>query len=430
MRERSGVSVDRADEVAERIAAIADVLSEEFTPLSQALADRMATQIEQLGDDERLIQLLGASVAGNLETVLHMLQHGIDVDRVDVPSAAVEYARRLAQHGVAVDALIRAYRLGQDSFLQRAFEELAGADPALVAEVAQRLTAISFGYIDRVSQQVLTVYEDERERWLQNRNAVRAARIRELLDEDVDDIPAAEQTLGYRLRHQRHLGVVLWAVESGARVSQVATLERFSRSLAEQLGCPARPLFVPTDEAAGWAWLPLHRDQPEPTADLLTPAARACGDDAGHDVNVAAGCSGHDVDGFRRSHHQARQAQSVAVIAGGDAASVTMFGDVGPVALLCGDLPATRAWVLDTLGPLAIDDPQRARLRETLRVFLSVGGSYTAAAAALTLHKNSVQYRVRRAEQELGRQARDDGLAVELALKACHWLGDAVLRQA
>lgn len=424
MRERGGADAERPDDVAERIAAIADVLSEEFAPLAQALADRMATEIEQLGDDERLIQLLGASVAANVETVLHVFQHRIDVDRVEVPSAAVEYARRLAQHGVAVDALIRAYRLGQDSFLQRAFEELTGDDPLLTARVAQRLTAISFAYIDRVSQQVLTVYEDERERWLANRNAIRAARIRELLDESQLDVPAAEQTLGYRLQHQRHLGVVLWAVETGSPVSQIAVLERYSRTLADQLGCGARPLFVPTDEAAGWAWLPLDRDADEPTADSLAPAVRACGDD----INIAIGRPGQGVDGFRRTHQQARQAQAVAVIAGGDT-SLTLFRDVGPVAMLCADVPATRAWVRDTLGPLAVDDAPHARLRETLRVFLSGGGSYLAAASTLTLHKNTVQYRVRRAEQELGRSVRDDALAIELALQACHWLGDAVLQR-
>lgn len=146
------------------------------------------------------------------------------------------------------------------------------------------------------------------------------------------------------------------------------------------------------------------------------------------DINIAAGQPGHDVDGFRRTHQQARQAQDVAVI-GGHEPSVTLFRDVGPVAMLSSDLPATRAWVLDTLGGLTIDDAQHGRLRETLRVFLSVGCSYTAAAASLTLHKNTVQYRVRRAEEELGRSARDDALSVELALQACHWLGRAVLRQ-
>jgi DNA-binding PucR family transcriptional regulator len=45
------------------------------------------------------------------------------------------------------------------------------------------------------------------------------------------------------------------------------------------------------------------------------------------------------------------------------------------------------------------------------------------------MHKNSVKYRVEKAEQERGRPIRGDHLDVELALHACHWLGHAVLNR-
>jgi DNA-binding PucR family transcriptional regulator len=61
-------------------------------------------------------------------------------------------------------------------------------------------------------------------------------------------------------------------------------------------------------------------------------------------------------------------------------------------------------------------------------VFLQENGSYKATAERLTLHKNTVQYRVRKAEENLGRPLGDDRLDVELALRACQWLGVAVLR--
>src|SRR5450756_1270242 len=82
-----------------------------------------------------------------------------------------------------------------------------------------------------------------------------------------------------------------------------------------------------------------------------------------------------------------------------------------------------KEWVQTTLGSLAIDDENHERLRETLRVFLAVGSSYTAAATELTMHKNSVKYRVERASQERGRPIGHDRMDVELALAACHWLG-------
>jgi DNA-binding PucR family transcriptional regulator len=95
---------------------------------------------------------------------------------------------------------------------------------------------------------------------------------------------------------------------------------------------------------------------------------------------------------------------------------------------MCSDLDAVRAWVHHALGPMAIDDDTNARLRDTVRSFLSAGGSYTAAAQELMLHKNTVQYRIRKAEQARGRPLSDGRLDVEVALLAVHVLGSTVLQ--
>jgi DNA-binding PucR family transcriptional regulator len=44
------------------------------------------------------------------------------------------------------------------------------------------------------------------------------------------------------------------------------------------------------------------------------------------------------------------------------------------------------------------------------------------------MHKNTVQYRVRKAEEALGRPLSARRRDVELALLACEWLGASVLR--
>src|SRR4029077_4311622 len=80
--------------------------------------------------------------------------------------------------------------------------------------------------------------------------------------------------------------------------------------------------------------------------------------------------------------------------------------------------------------PLADEDDQHSVLRDTLRVFLQEGGGFKDTAERLTLHKNTVQYRVRKAEESLGRPVGEDRLNVGLALLACEWLGAAVLRPA
>jgi PucR C-terminal helix-turn-helix domain len=69
-----------------------------------------------------------------------------------------------------------------------------------------------------------------------------------------------------------------------------------------------------------------------------------------------------------------------------------------------------------------------ATLRDTLRVFLQESGSFVAAAERLTLHKNTVRYRIGKAEESLGHPVGEDRLHVELALLAAQWLGPAVLR--
>ena len=120
----------------------------------------------------------------------------------------------------------------------------------------------------------------------------------------------------------------------------------------------------------------------------------------------------------------------MALAAGPAGRLVTAFADIRPIALMAADLDAVRAWVLDTLGELAVDDEPRERLRTTLRVFLSTGGSYTATAERLTMHKNTVHYRVNRAEEIRGRPVGDDRLGVELALLACEQLGPGVLEHA
>jgi DNA-binding PucR family transcriptional regulator len=104
------------------------------------------------------------------------------------------------------------------------------------------------------------------------------------------------------------------------------------------------------------------------------------------------------------------------------------YAEVAPVAMMLGSADLLRAWVLSTLGQLATDDEHHARLRDTLLVFLDTGGSYKATAERLLLHKNSVQYRIRKAEETLGRPVGDSRHDLELALRASRWLGRSVLR--
>ena len=57
---------------------------------------------------------LAASAEANVETVFHALRYEIAIEKLEPPTAALEYARRMAQRGVSMNPLVRAYRLGHE----------------------------------------------------------------------------------------------------------------------------------------------------------------------------------------------------------------------------------------------------------------------------------------------------------------------------
>ncbi|WP_326949879.1 helix-turn-helix domain-containing protein [Amycolatopsis sp. NBC_01307] len=415
--------------VSERIRQVAASLADRAGDLTGELVQLYAAELPQLvHDDERMVSLLTASVYQNIETGLQILQHSIDPAHVEAPAAALEYARRLAQRGTPVFDLIRAYDVGQAAMLDFGFQECTRqvGDAELLGEMMRRLLKVVFGFVTRVTRQLIAVYQDERDRWLLNRSAARAAKVQDLLAEnrgplDAASVDAAEAVIGYRLRGT-HAGMILWHTAEASVGDVLSVLESVAAAVLGRVQDHGRPLFVPRDEASAWVWLPLG---PEVTI------GRALLDDvlatAGPGVRVTVGDPATGVDGFRDTHHQALRVHALALAAGEHCDRVLTFREVGTMALMTSDLNAARLWVTSTLGPLAADEENCGRLRETLHVFLASGGSYTAAAAELTMHKNSVQYRVRKAQELLPRELGTNRLDVELALSLCHRLGRAVL---
>jgi hypothetical protein len=395
-------------------------LTPRVAEMSADIYDLIVREIPQLRGDKRVLTLLEASVGENVATLLHVIQHGIELGNVHAPAAAEGYARRLAQHGVPVSALLRAYRIGSARFQDWCLEELGRStdNVSIVSAAALRIADITSAYIDKVSEELLSAYETEKEGWLRNRSVARTARVQALLRGERVDVASSEAILGYRLR-QYHVGVVCWSDKAASGGGALGGLEQAIVELARQAGLEGRPIFLPQDESSAWAWLPLGAK--DALADGCAPVAES-------GIRFALGSAGSGVSGFRRTHEQAVGAHAVALAAGESAQAMTSFADVAPLALMSGSTELTRAWVIETLGSLAGDDAQHAMLRETLRVFLQENSSFVATAERLTLHKNTVRYRIGKAEESLGRPVGEDRLQIELALLAARWLGSAVLR--
>src|SRR4029079_18214639 len=89
-------------DVSRYVAETAERMNKRLTELSSFIRAALEDEIPELRGDARLIDLLGASVEGNVDTLLHALRYDIAVERVEPPTAALEYARRLAPQRGAV----------------------------------------------------------------------------------------------------------------------------------------------------------------------------------------------------------------------------------------------------------------------------------------------------------------------------------------
>ncbi len=438
------------DLVGDVVVDVAANMERDLDANSAEVKELLESHFPEMRGDRHWADLLRASIASNVETVLHALRHGIPAGGISPPAAAAEFARRMAQHEVPVEVLVRSYRMGlaamQDGFLRRMTVLLTGpgapgdaaergrrAEPEVILAAVRHTLRLSYEYIDSITEQLTGIYCEERDRWHTGGNSLRVEQVRRVLDGDGERDAASY--LHYDL-DQAHIAAVLWLPEDADRAGGPGTLERAVRSLGGIVGAAGAPLAVTADELSVWAWYPLDQI----TGMLLDGGrVRAAWDRApdaagrsprpGPRVSVALGTVGQGIDGFRRSHEHAMLARSVAAMADRPAGRATGYDEPGlsAVAMLCTDLRATSSWVAETLGPLADDDESAARLRETIRMFYLHGASHKSAATALHLHANTVKYRIRRAEEMLGRPLQQNRSSIELAVLICYWLGSEVL---
>jgi hypothetical protein len=111
--------------VAELMADVAAAVSRRAAVVSADVYELILREIPELHDDQAVLALLSSSVHSNVGTCLQIMQHQIDLSAVQAPAAALEYARRRAQRGTPLTALLRAYRLGHACFSDWLLKDLA-----------------------------------------------------------------------------------------------------------------------------------------------------------------------------------------------------------------------------------------------------------------------------------------------------------------
>jgi DNA-binding PucR family transcriptional regulator len=135
-------------------------------------------------------------------------------------------------------------------------------------------------------------------------------------------------------------------------------------------------------------------------------------------LDVGIGGPANGITGFRQSHAEAVRAAALV-----DSATRTMGGrivryrDVELVALLAADVEMARAFVSRELGPLADRSRASNDLRRTLMAYLDTERSLMRAAERLHIARNTVAYRVRKAEDLLQRDLRERTTELQCALR-------------
>jgi DNA-binding PucR family transcriptional regulator len=301
-------------------------------------------------------------------------------------------------------------------FLQWTMATLRSLDlPAAEALAAtSRVALLTNSYIDQVIESLIDIYENERRRWDARSDAARAAQVRAVLDTEGLDVASAEEMLAMSLRGWQ-LAAIIWTLP-GTIDPDAALLRAGAAMLAAAAG-GGTPFVISVDEHTSWVWISSASKPALNTALLENDLRKRPA------LRIAVGEPSPGLDGFRRSFRDAQSARSVAVSGGEPGRALILYPRVALASLLAGDLPDVLAWARRTLGDLSRDDESMTRLRETVRVFLDARGSFTDAAARMHVHKNTVHYRVRKAEEILGHPLTENRLEIEVALLACAQLG-------
>lgn len=385
----------------------------------QAIADEMfdyvASGISSIIEDEPLTRLARGTCLAIVELVLAMIEHAIPADRAEPPVVAVEYARLMADRGVALEDLLRSYRLGHaciTRILADAIMELT-RDPTELVQGVRQTERFLFAFVDVVSSKVGAAYVDQLQCVHSRTASMRRDVVRALLDGDDVDVTRVEQSLGHSLTGPQ-LAFICWSD------GDTAALQRAAAAMQEVLNAP-RPVLLPSDDCALSGWFDMSRGDRSRT-EMLTKASGA----AAPTAHVALGPILPGLKGFRRSRAGAERVRRVVSLSAVPPPTLTEWTSIALVDALSADLEAARELVRTELRALSRAGDHIAILRHTAQAFVVSGFSYAGVASSLHIHRNTALQRVKKVEALRGRPLTERPAELLAALALVDAIGPAL----
>ena len=361
-----------------------------LTEIEDAIFARARTLAESGGEeDPEYVAGLRATVSESLDFALVHIEKGEEWTG-PIPSTAAEQARRSARAGVRLDTVLRRYAAGDRLLGDFVMDE----DDRFPSQALRKVLRVHGPQVDRLMAAVATEYMDEVARMRRSPTQRLAERVQRLV---AGESPADVGGLDYAF-DVWHLGMIVKGDKAEACV----------RALAAGLG--SQVLVVPRGDGIVSAWLGSRRLLAAPDLEGLLS------DGVAGDASLAVGEPRHGLDGWRLTHREAQAAQEVMLR---KPQRLTRARDVTLIAAVLRDDALAKSLFETYLAPLEGHGDSGAVLRETLRAYFSAGSNAATAAAALGVDRHTVQRRLRKVEEALGRLLPDchPELVVALSLE-------------
>lgn len=332
-------------------------------------------------------------VAGLRATVRDVLEYGLaHIEKGEewsgpIPSTAAAQARRAARNGVRLDTVLRRYAAG-DRLLGDFVMDEADRFPS---RALRKVLQVQGPQVDRLMAAVANEYMDELGRMKRSPTQRLAERVQRLV---AGEGPADVGDLEYAF-DAWHLGLVAEGPDAEAEVRALAT------------GLDTQLLVVSRGDGIVWAWFGARRPLAAPDVEALLESGVA------RNVSLAVGEPRSGLDGWRLTHREAQAAQEVMLR---KPQRLTRARDVILLAAVLRDEALARSLSETYLAPLEGHGDSGAVLRETLRAYFSAGLNAATAAAALAVDRHTVQRRLRKVEEALGRLLPDCHAELVVAL--------------
>jgi hypothetical protein len=366
-------------------------LVERLRARAPEIEDALFTRVRAMSEpseaeDAELVAGLRAAVASVLEYGLRSIEGGEEWVE-PIPETASAQARRGARYGVRLDTVLRRYAAGDRMLGEFIMEEADGFPSRALRQVMRAQGP----HVDRLMAAVATEYMRELERIRRSPAQRLAERVQRMLDGEGS---VEAESLDYEL-DAWHIG----AIVSGADAELAA------RALAAGLGCQS--LIVPRGEGIVWAWLGRRR----PPQSIDAGRLQAIG--VPQRASIAIGEPRQGLAGWRLTHREAQAAFEVMLRR---PQRLTRSSDALLLAAVLRDEGLTKSLLQTYLAPLDRQGSSGAVLRETLRAYFAAGFNAATAAAALEVDRHTVQRRLRKVEETLGRLLHTCHAELEVAL--------------